>query len=83
MLWDRTVINMDGSVTPCCQLYLPTHAFAGRFDAAFANIWNGPQYVAARRTFLDGPGAARGRGPRLRPLHGTGECPVRRIAPEG
>jgi MoaA/NifB/PqqE/SkfB family radical SAM enzyme len=53
-LWDRTVINMDGSVTPCCQLYLPSHAFVGQFDAEFGRIWNGPQYVAARTMFKTG-----------------------------
>lgn len=51
-LWEQTVVNFDGSINPCCQIFKPEHNFADRFDQDFHKIWNGPIYQAARRLFL-------------------------------
>jgi len=53
-LWDRTIVNFNGSVSPCCQVFEPQHAFAERFEADFGRIWNGPAYAAARAFFASG-----------------------------
>jgi len=57
-LWDRTVINFNGSVWPCCQVFDPRQAFADRFDPDFGRIWNGPAYMAARALFAGSEAAA-------------------------
>lgn len=51
-LWEQTVVNFDGSISPCCQVFKPEHSFADRFDQDFRKIWNGANYQAARRLFL-------------------------------
>ena len=53
-LWNSIVINFDGSVAPCCQIYKESQCFAESFDGEFQKIWNGPDYVAVREMFASG-----------------------------
>lgn len=55
-LWTTTVINWDGSIVPCCSIYDEKYDFGNIFDDGFKNVWNGPQYRAAR--MLIGKGKA-------------------------
>ncbi|MBM4079323.1 MAG: radical SAM protein [Planctomycetes bacterium] len=64
-LWDRVVINWDGSVSPCCQIYEPKYYFAPKFEGDFRAIWNGPPYVAARRLFGRGGSELTAKGPEV------------------
>jgi len=53
-LWNTAVVNFDGSITPCCQIYKESQAFSDSFEDQFRRIWNGPSYVAAREMFATG-----------------------------
>ncbi|HEY0194025.1 MAG TPA: glycosyltransferase [Kofleriaceae bacterium] len=69
MAWDHTVVNVDGSVTPCCYLRPDMAELAdtpgGRdayvmgnvFDRPFTEIWRGEKYRAFRAQMLAGRGA--------------------------
>jgi MoaA/NifB/PqqE/SkfB family radical SAM enzyme len=53
-LWNSTVINWDGSVSPCCGVFEKKWDFQSCYDDAsdrpsFRQVWNGPRYMAARR----------------------------------
>lgn len=57
MAWDHTVVNVDGSVTPCCYLrpdmgeaFVMGNVFATSFPA----IWRGEKYRAFRASMLAG-----------------------------
>ena len=53
-LWNSIVVNFDGSVTPCCQVYKESQCFTESFEGEFQKIWNGPIYVAVREMFASG-----------------------------
>ncbi|HOX37581.1 MAG TPA: radical SAM protein [Candidatus Brocadiia bacterium] len=53
-VWDRTIVNFNGGISPCCQIFEPKHFFSETFDGDFMKIWNGPAYTAARRMFATG-----------------------------
>jgi MoaA/NifB/PqqE/SkfB family radical SAM enzyme len=53
-LWNTVVVNFDGSITPCCQVYKDSQRFSESFDGQFEAVWNGPSYVAAREMFISG-----------------------------
>jgi radical SAM protein with 4Fe4S-binding SPASM domain len=60
MAWDHTVVNVDGSVTPCCYLRPdmgPAFVMGNVFETSFAEIWRGEKYRAFRSQMLDGRGA--------------------------
>ena len=60
MAWDHTVVNVDGSVTPCCYLRPdmgPAFVMGNVFDTSFAEIWRGEKYRAFRAAMLDGRGS--------------------------
>lgn len=53
-LWNSTVVNWDGSVSPCCGVFERKWDFQSCYDGAsdrpsFRQIWNGPRYRLARR----------------------------------
>jgi radical SAM protein with 4Fe4S-binding SPASM domain len=49
-LWVQTVINWNGSVSPCCAVYPEKDDFGNIFDAGgFKKIWNNEKYRVARR----------------------------------
>jgi radical SAM protein with 4Fe4S-binding SPASM domain len=48
-LWDSMVINWDGGIAPCCWLHDPQYDFGNAQCEPLRQIWNGPNYVSARR----------------------------------
>ena len=57
MAWDHTVVNVDGSVTPCCYLRPDMgeeFVMGNVFDADFSTIWRGEKYRAFRAAMLAG-----------------------------
>jgi radical SAM protein with 4Fe4S-binding SPASM domain len=57
MAWDHTVVNVDGSVTPCCYLRPDmgdAFVMGNVFETPFAEIWRGERYQAFRRAMLAG-----------------------------
>jgi MoaA/NifB/PqqE/SkfB family radical SAM enzyme len=48
-LWESMVVNWDGGVAPCCWLHDPQFDFSSIAHQSVRDIWNGPQYVSARR----------------------------------
>jgi radical SAM protein with 4Fe4S-binding SPASM domain len=57
MAWDHTVVNVDGSVTPCCYLRpdMGDRFIMGNvFETPFDEIWRGERYRAFRAAMLDG-----------------------------
>lgn len=55
--WDHTVVNVDGSVTPCCWLRPDMgegFVMGNVFETPFAEIWRGPRYRELRRRMLQG-----------------------------
>lgn len=57
MAWDHTVVNVDGSITPCCYLRPDmgdAFVMGNIFEAPFAEIWRGERYRAFREAMLGG-----------------------------
>lgn len=57
MAWDHTVINVDGSVTPCCYLRPDMgeeFVMGNAFETPFVEIWRGAKYRAFRAAMLAG-----------------------------
>jgi radical SAM protein with 4Fe4S-binding SPASM domain len=57
MAWDHAVVNVDGSVTPCCWLRPDmgdAFVMGNAFEEPFAEIWRGPRYREFRRKMLEG-----------------------------
>ena len=57
MAWDHTVVNVDGSVTPCCYLRPDMgerFVMGNVFETPFRDIWRGEKYRAFRAAMLDG-----------------------------
>ena len=57
MAWDYTVVNVDGSVTPCCYLRPDmgeSFVMGNVFDKPFTAIWRGERYRAFRQSMLEG-----------------------------
>lgn len=57
MAWDHTVVNVDGSVTPCCYLRPDmgdAFVMGNVFDTSFPAIWRGEKYRAFRESMLGG-----------------------------
>jgi len=60
MAWDHTVVNVDGSVTPCCYLRPDMgdeFVMGNVFDAPFTTIWRGEKYRRFREQMLAGRGS--------------------------
>ncbi|MBF0563615.1 MAG: radical SAM protein [Nitrospirae bacterium] len=59
-LWNASVVNWDGSISPCCAVYdkkwdFGSYIYTGRFS--FHRTWNSSSYILARRliaSFLKG-----------------------------
>jgi radical SAM protein with 4Fe4S-binding SPASM domain len=57
MAWDHTVVNVDGSVTPCCYLRPDmgeAFVMGNVFETSFPAIWRGEKYRAFRESMLEG-----------------------------
>lgn len=55
MAWDHTVVNVDGSVTPCCYLRPDMgddFVMGNVFETPFLSIWRGEKYRAFRASML-------------------------------
>ncbi|MFO0659702.1 MAG: SPASM domain-containing protein [Polyangiaceae bacterium] len=56
MPWDHTVVNVDGSVTPCCYLRPDMgeqYIMGNIFETPFQEIWRGDRYQRLRASMLD------------------------------
>jgi radical SAM protein with 4Fe4S-binding SPASM domain len=49
--WSMTIINWDGTVGPCCGAWSEADTLGDISIESLHNIWNGPRYRAARRSF--------------------------------
>jgi radical SAM protein with 4Fe4S-binding SPASM domain len=47
-LWTRSVINWDGTVFPCCNVYGTKWGFGNAFKNGFSEIWNNNVYRFSR-----------------------------------
>ncbi len=47
-LWTRSVINWDGNVFPCCNVYGEKWTFGNAFEEGFSAVWNNAAYQASR-----------------------------------
>lgn len=57
MAWDHTVVNVDGSVTPCCYLRPDMgdqFVMGNLFETSFRAIWRGERYRRFRAAMLAG-----------------------------
>jgi MoaA/NifB/PqqE/SkfB family radical SAM enzyme len=52
-LWKIPVINIDGSLSPCCYVYSKKDDFGTISYSNFEEIWNSRNYQLARELFLD------------------------------
>jgi radical SAM protein with 4Fe4S-binding SPASM domain len=48
-LWTRSVINWDGKIFPCCNVYGSEWAFGNAFEEGFSRIWNNDAYCSSRK----------------------------------
>lgn len=48
-LYSRSVVNWDGSVSPCCALWYEEYDFGNIFGSSFKDIWNNQNYRASRK----------------------------------
>ncbi|MFH1587679.1 MAG: radical SAM protein [Candidatus Diapherotrites archaeon] len=46
--WLVSVVNWDGSVSPCCGVYAQRYDFGNAFKSSFMKIWNNDKYRDAR-----------------------------------
>jgi len=53
-LWTRSVINWDGTVFPCCNVYARKWGFGNALEEGFATIWNNEVYRSSRERVADG-----------------------------
>ena len=54
--WTETFVNWNGDVFPCCCVHTEEKDRMGNiFEQDFDEIWNGENYVAARKEMLDQP----------------------------
>jgi MoaA/NifB/PqqE/SkfB family radical SAM enzyme len=51
-LWRAGVLNSDGSIAPCCDVFRPENDF-GHYvpDRPFREVWNNEKFRVARRSF--------------------------------
>jgi len=53
-LYSQSVINWNGSVSPCCLVWYEKYDFGNIFESSFKNIWNNQYYRASRRLIFRG-----------------------------
>lgn len=52
-LWKYPIINFDGTISPCCYVYLQSDDIGDLKQNTFYNIWNSKRYVKARKMFSE------------------------------
>ncbi|MCJ7613529.1 radical SAM protein [Candidatus Bathyarchaeota archaeon] len=53
-LWTRSVMNWDGSIFPCCNVYGEKWGFGNALEEGFSAIWNNDAYRASRERVANG-----------------------------
>lgn len=53
-LYSQSVINWNGSISPCCLVYFEKYDFGNIFESSFKKIWNNEKYRASRRLIFKG-----------------------------
>jgi len=53
-LWRESVINWDGSISPCCLYYEQKYDFGNAFKDGFSEVWNNEKYQQARKLISSG-----------------------------
>ncbi len=53
-LWFTSVVNWNGSVSPCCSCYQEKFDFGNAFEQGFKSVWNNEKYIAARDAVAKG-----------------------------
>jgi len=48
-LWFESVVQPDGSISPCCRIWHEKFDFGNILNASFKSIWNSEKYQNARR----------------------------------
>ncbi|MCW4015883.1 MAG: radical SAM protein [Candidatus Bathyarchaeota archaeon] len=48
-LWTRSVMNWDGSIFPCCNVYGEKWSFGNALEEGFCAVWNNDAYMASRK----------------------------------
>lgn len=51
-LWSSTVINWNGSVSPCSTVWDEIYDFGNILETSFEEIWNGKKYQLARKVIM-------------------------------
>lgn len=51
-LWNQSVINWNGLVSPCCLYYNEKYDFGNAFENGFLNVWNNDKYQTARKMVI-------------------------------
>lgn len=52
-VWEETVINSTGIVTPCCMDAAIEHPMGNIYNTPFKYIWNGEKYINFRKIMLN------------------------------
>jgi len=52
-LWFTSVVNWNGSVSPCCGSYFEKFDFGNAFEEGFKAVWNKEKYRAARKAVAE------------------------------
>ena len=53
-LWTRSVMNWDGTIFPCCNVYGKKWGFGNALEKKFATIWNNEDYRSSRKRIANG-----------------------------
>lgn len=48
-LWMKTVVNANGSVSPCCSIWEESKDFGNAYTDGILSVWNNDNYQTARR----------------------------------
>ena len=53
-LWKRSVMNWDGTIFPCCNVYEKKWGFGNALKEGFTTIWNNDDYWSSRERVANG-----------------------------
>ncbi|MEJ2241240.1 MAG: radical SAM protein [Candidatus Bathyarchaeota archaeon] len=53
-LWTRSVMNWDGNIFPCCNVYGIKWSFGNALKEGFSKIWNNDSYCSSREIIANG-----------------------------